>query len=73
VLAVVGVEGRIRCKREEVEGILLACRLSVSLIIVYFRICKELTEMICVSKLGRGASADLNVMILIAVKGQSPA
>lgn len=71
-MAIVGVEGRIRSKREEDEGILLAYCLLVSLIIVYFRIYKELTEMICVPKLGCGASADLNVMILIAVEGRSP-
>jgi hypothetical protein len=73
VLAVIRVKGRVRCKQKKVEKILLACRLSVSLIIVYFCICKELTKIIYVSKLGCNTSADLNVIILIAVKGRSSA
>jgi hypothetical protein len=69
VLAVVGIKGYIRCKREEAKGILSAYRVSVSLIMVYFRVCKELTNIICVSKLGYCAFTDSNVLILIAMWG----
>jgi hypothetical protein len=68
VLAVVGIERRLCCKREEAKGIFSAYRVSVcgkTLLCT----CKELTDIICVPKMGFCAFVDLNVSVLVARTG----
>ena len=62
MLAVIRIEGSIRCEREEAG---FSRPISVSSVLL-FSICKELTDIVCISGLGSSAFVDLNVLELMA-------
>jgi hypothetical protein len=60
-VTVVGVEGRVRCKREEAKRVFLAyCVLVCNDIII--RICKRLTDIVYISKMGSCVPTNLIVV-----------